>query len=197
MPVASPIDWLKVENGLSDWVETATGISTIWSDAGAPQPPYPYAVLNVIGGPDPAGAPGSARRSVDSDGNLLLTTVHQNEITVSVQINVGRDANGNAPGPEKHARNLLHRAQVGLSMERFCQALSASGLGTLDVGAINEFDLNINQEWVRRSQMDVTFMVKSEVTEPFDYVETVELSGTFPDADSSLSFTDDTIGPAP
>lgn len=50
--VASPVTWVDVQQGLLDWVKTASGLSTVyWVGQDVPQQAYPYATLAILSGP--------------------------------------------------------------------------------------------------------------------------------------------------
>lgn len=182
-----PIDWKTVENALLNWFDESTDlVCVIWGDQDAPQPKYPYGVLSIIAGPTKIGAADELRQRVLAPlpngpaAPLLpieIQAVGPREMTVSCQVNVG-PPDDQEPG--QHSRSQMAAAQSALSLPSFSDKLKAAGLAVIEELPIGEFNVQIADLWVSRSQMDVRFGLSSCVVEKSPVIETVEITAGDP-----------------
>lgn len=171
--IENPIDWPEIESALHRWFAESTGVQIIWANQDATQPAYPYGTLNVISGPTKIGGV-DENRCVIRDGQAILQTLGQREITVSCQLNVGKP---NTHNPEMHSRALMSRAQSALDMQSFRAELRAAGLSVIEEQAPANFDLQVADKWISRTQMDVRFHITICIEEDIDTIETVSYTG--------------------
>lgn len=179
------IDWQDVEDALHRWFVDSTDLQcVIWGDQDAPQPPYPYGVITIIAGPTKIGGIDETRQEPIADPlpaapsfPIELLKVGPREITLSCQINVGPPDDQN---PSENSRTLMSAAQAALGLPSFTNPLREAGLAVIEELPIGEFNIQIADIWVSRSQMDVRFGLTSSVREESPIIETVEITAGDP-----------------
>lgn len=180
-----PIDWEDVENALHRWFSDSTDLScVIWGNQDAPQPPYPYGVITIIAGPTKVGGIDETRQEPVADPlpaapafPIELLKVGPREITLSCQINVGPPDD---QSPANNSRSMMSAAQAALGLPSFTDPLREAGLAVIEELPIGEFNIQIADIWVSRSQMDVRFGLTSSVREESPIIETVEITAGDP-----------------
>lgn len=188
------MDWATIQNALIAWFAAASGLTTIWANQNAPQPAYPYAVLNIISGPVVLGID-ETRATVDAADppppagqEIILETCGPRELTVSCQVLSSSDT------PPNDARSLLTAAQAALRQIGMTEALNAAGLGVQQADAVMSIPNIANGRWLSRAAMDVRFNAWSSVTERTGYIQTTEAQATFTKEDGTSTTTTETFG---
>jgi len=193
MPAPSPIAWDDVEDAIYDWFVAATGLATIWSEQDAPQPPYPYASLNITSGPTKVAGLDETRTTYDV-GQLLgqeigIETAGLREITLSCQIHARQlDAT-----PANHPRNLMSRAQSSLGMESFLSGLRVAGLSVIEEGPVQNVSEVVEDTWITRAMMDVRFGLAASVEERVGYIKDTEVKPILKKPDGTTMVDDDLL----
>lgn len=179
MSALAPIDWETIEDAIQSWFVEATGLDAVnWANQDAPQPPYPYAILNVVSGPTKVGGEDEVRTSTPLPSPaapippVLAEYCGPREMTVSCQVSVGQPFDG---VPSAHARALASAAQAALGMDGVRDKLRAAGLSVIQELPVQSFDVQIADVWVARSSMDVRFGLASSVEEKVQAIELVHI----------------------
>lgn len=179
MPVASPIAWQTIRDGLYDAVNGATGWTTIWSDQDAPQPAYPYITMRIISGPLKLSEQDDVRQSFDAGQPLGeeigRSTGGMREITVSIQAFQRQSSST----PSTSAMDALTRLQGALGMATYLTALRTAGLSVVEVGTVQNVSTEVDDSWSDRAAMDVRGRLAASVTERGGYIDTTEISPTY------------------
>ena len=155
-PAVQPINWRLIRDTLWQWFSEAAGVDTIWEDQAAPQPPYPYASLNILPGATDFGALDETR--IQTDGSIWL--VGPRDFVLSCQIHVGPTASDD---PFCDARIRADSAVACLAVPEFQYALRQANIGLRERGQVQMLDLEIGAEWIKRSQVDLRFGTMSVV----------------------------------
>jgi len=134
-------------DALRQWVETETGLTTIWLHPNAPRPARPYAAVQVI----------SSRRlhlpyCSKPNANGEATIESQREITLGVQIH------GAADSPDPRSAFILAEA-LRDSLERTdaTSYLHANGWAFRDVELLTDAPELTGTHWQPRAVFDVRF----------------------------------------
>lgn len=199
-PIPSPIPWQTVEDALYDWFNGVTGLATIWSEQDAPQPPYPYASINVIAGPTKVAGQDEQRITYDggqpAGQEVGIEVAGLREMTLSCQIHVRQqDAT-----PANHARDLMSRAQSSLGLPSVLSALQVAGLSVIEEGPVQNVSQVIEDTWIARAMMDVRFGLASSVEERTGYIAEVEADPLYKKPDGTTAVDPElhqkfTVGP--
>jgi len=153
-----PVDWATIRNGLKAWFSDASGLDTIWGNQAAPQLPYPYASINIIG-PGPTNFGVHAHEGWTEDGELQI--IRQGEFVLSCQIHVGPpdnvefDCDGWAVG---------QGVVASLDLPDVVQQFREVGLALRSREDPQDITLVIGSEWISRTRFDLRFGYTSVMT---------------------------------
>lgn len=184
-PVPSPIAWQTVEDALYDWINGVTGLAAIWAEQDAPQPPYPYASINITAGPTKVAGQDEQRITYDGGQPLGqeigIEVAGLRELTLSCQIHVRQlDAT-----PSSHARDLMTRAQSSLGLPSVIAALAVAGLSVIEEGPVQNVSEVVEDTWISRAMMDVRFGLAASVEERTGYIKDVEMDPLYKKPDGA------------
>lgn len=156
-----------IRQGALSWISTSTGITTIWANANAPRPNYPYATVNIISGPTPRQSLWNT--NLNSAGD---TTTRDCLAEMVFSINIFSDSHQ----PATHAQRYAQLAIGDLQTRTRRDALCAAGLlGVINIPTLNNFDFSDDgNNYITRAQFDVTVVVQAVVTEADTFIETFE-----------------------
>lgn len=198
MAVQTVIDWATIRDAIYDWFFAATELPTIWADQDAPQALYPYATLNVVGGPRRIGGKDNIIRTTDLGQvgeEVELSHEGPRLFTVGCQIHVGQstDANGirQEPSPASNARALMSTAEAALEFETARQLFKDAALAFVRTFSVQSLDVVIAGEFISRVQMDVEFATKLKAVERVTFIEKIEITGTFEPPEGPPTFDED------
>jgi len=189
-PIVEPTPWRDIDDAIHAWFAESTGLQAIWANQDAPQPDWPYGILNRIVGSTKVGQDG-VRYSIEGD-RVDATFCGLRQFTVSCQIDLGPI--GQCRGLDANA--VLSAAQMALkfpgTLERF-RAVDIACFG--DNNPINQFDVVVGDVWNSRAQMDLDFYTAANVTEKgVDAFESVNISSDIQGLDPSLNLDDENFG---
>lgn len=186
--ISQPIAWQTVEDALATWVITVLGIEVAWANQAEPQPPYPFAMLNIAG-PGVIGVGDEMRTREKSAPDTWESEARgQREITVSVQIDVGPLEGNN---PLAHARHLATQLVASLSLETFWRPLDAAGLSVIGPLPVTDLSLVVANRFTDRKLLEIRMGLASSVTEDIDVIEKTTIDGTVSKVDGNTL----TVGP--
>lgn len=169
-----PIDMEAFENAVHAWFHDAVGITTIWASMSAPQPVYPYGSLAITSGPIPRSPSWEQREALDL--NRPLGQEVEQEVcvpcsfVVSCQAYVGQPE---ARDPRQKASVYLQAALARLALPSVQAELRAAGLAVLRTGSVLILDQLIEDAWVSRASLDVTFGATLSLKEYIGFIEHV------------------------
>jgi hypothetical protein len=188
-----PLDWQTVDRALKDWLEGAipTLRGVIWAKQGAPQPGYPYGVLDRSGTIE-EGTLDETRTSTDLNKPLQqeieLLTTGPREFVLSIAVLTGVCQGGFASNAK--AVDLLTSAQSSLGKRSVLDALAVAGIAIIERLQVLDTSAVINGQWVSQASMDVRLRVTSCMTERTGYIDKVKVSSTFGNASPSINLDD-------
>jgi hypothetical protein len=189
MPVASPIAWTTIHDALHDWLSGALGIATIWAEQDAEQPPYPFAVLNIVAGPTKVAGQDEQRITFDggqpAGEEVGIEVAGLREITVSCQVLAAASSTTAPQDQSRVARDLLSRAQSSLVLPTVIEALRVAGLAVIEEGAVQNVSEVVEDSWIGRASMDVRFWVAASIEERTGYIKDVEVEHTYDKPDGT------------
>lgn len=177
MTVDAPINMETFTEAIHNWYSTATGIETIWADQSAPRPEYPYAALNIISGPLTESPVWEQRHTYDAtrpNGEQIVW-----ESCVPCTFVIGTQVYVTVPDsrdPFYNATQYAARAQAALSVPAYRVDFAAASIAVVDKGTVTNIDEVIDDAYVSRSSMDVTFRAALSVTSYDQWIETVGLN---------------------
>lgn len=176
--------WEDIQNAIAEWACGATGLTWVWADQKAPQPPYPYGLLNVIAGLTKIGGLDEQRVVENGDETELIHTGPR-EFTVSFQVQVG------LPEADEDARvfaeNYLATLMATTSFESAKVIFRRANISVVEELPIQSLDLVIATETVSRASMDIRFQTQSALREVIVPLEQVQIqSGSFLPSGQSL-----------
>ncbi len=191
MTLDNPIDMQTFEDAVHEWFSEAIECQAIWAQQSAPRPSYPYGVLNIISGPIPASSAWENKASTD------LTRARGTEIkfetrvpctfVISCQVHVvGADGRN----PDVYARTLVIRALARLKLITVRDIFRTANIAVQGTGPVTNISAIVNDGYVSRSGVDVTFNASLSLDEYIGYIKTVEVESVSP---SNLNI-DMTIG---
>lgn len=193
MTVQVAVDIEAIQDAIQDWFSTATELETIWDDQDQPQPPYPYAGLDIISGPRRIGGRDDKINTTDLakvGEEVEICHIGDRHLVVSCQIHVGpkKDQSGTfqEPAPNCNARALMASADAQLELERTKTLFRNATLAFVRSQDPISLDLPIAGQIVSRVQMDVEFATKSRVVERETFIEDVGITGTFEGAGTPI-----------
>lgn len=187
--IDAPINMSDFEDAVHTWFVNATGLQTIWTNQSAPRPDYPYASLNVTAGPLPVSPIWELRDST----NLSRPAGQEIEFigcvpctfTISCQTYVVLDA---ANDPNYNALDYMVRAHGALSLPSFLSALETAQISVVDRGQVGGLPEEIvNDAYVSRSNLDVTFGASLNAKEYAGYISQVQIINTAWNIDKIIS----------
>lgn len=190
MTVQVAVDWRSIQDALYAWATEHSGnIPWIWAHQDAPQPPYPFGVLDIPSGGMPLGIDEQRFNA----GSESTSVVGLRSFTLSLMVSVGQPAADNSPNED--ARALLSVLQATLQLPRVLEQFRAANFSVTGTAMIQQFDQVVADAWISRSVMDLTCQTASCVVEAgSDWFDRVELSSDYPNADDSLDMVNVEIG---
>ena len=170
----APIDLEVFENAVHKWFANATGLTVIWQTMAAPQPCYPYGSLQITSGPTPA-APQWEQRTYTELSNMAGEEVATEVVipcsfVVSCQAYVGQPE---ARCPHKKALYYLTVAQSSLSLPSVLAEFRSKQISVIRPDTVQNIDELIEDAYVSRASMDVTFGASLNLVEYTTYIQTV------------------------
>ncbi len=189
--LADPIDLRVFEDAVYTWFAAAIEADAIWAQQSAPRPDYPYGVLNIISGPTPASS--AWEEKLTTDLTRVGTEVNINvrvpcTLTVSCQAHVNLN---DSLDPEAYARTLVARAQARLNLTTVREAFRVANISVQSTGPVTNISAIVNDAYVSRAGIDVTFNAALSLDEYIGYIKTVEVESVAPsDLDIVMSIGD-------
>ena len=191
-PIVEPTPWRDIDNAIHAWFAESTGLQVIWANQDAPQPDWPYGLLNRIVGGTKVGQDG-VRYSVDvPTGRLDATFCGLRQFTVSCQIDLGPI--GKCKGFDAMA--VMAAAQMALKFPATLDRFRGIDIACFnDNEPINQFDVVVGDTWNSRAQMDLDFYTSANVTETdVDAFDSVNISSDIAGLEPSLNLDDENFG---
>jgi hypothetical protein len=168
------IDLEAFDNTIQGWFKNATGLQTIWRRQSAPMPPYPFAALMRTVGPTPKAPQWELRTSTNlsrpQGQEIQMDVGVPCSIVVSCQVYVCMT---DARNPNVNAAVYAARAQSTLSLPSVLAVLRAAGISIVRPGEVQNIDELIEDAYVSRANLDVTFGATLSLTEFATYIERV------------------------
>ena len=192
-PLPSPaVDWKAIQDGIHRWCCSSTGLEWVWADQKAPQPLYPYGLLNVVSGLTKVGGL-DERRTRCENGRIEQIITGPRYFTISFQVQVGLPSSDN--DARVFAESYLATLQASVLLESSRQILKRSNIAVVEELPIQSLDLVIATETVSRAAMDIRFVTQSCLVEEIPAIDVVRIeSGKFPPSDQSVDGTEFDIG---
>lgn len=160
-----------MSDAIRDWVETETGLTTIWLHPNAPRPDRPYAGLQIISSTR-LGEP--VRGPVNDEGESELEM--QREIVVSVNIYESADN----PDP-RSAFNRATDLRDSLDAVTVLEDLSADGWAYRGAELLTDTPQALETGWEPRATFDVRFGITKTRLDDLGLVERVIYDGEIED----------------
>lgn len=155
-----PIQWEQIENTLHDWFSKYADVIAIWGSQDAPQPAYPYGTLEIIDGPHALGSMAEQQIEIDDPENKVTTRYfRQLQFTVRGEVH----ACPNTAGTITEARRRLSEAQAALELPQVHEVMFAAGIVLEDEGTIQTVNFTLEDTWINRCVLDLTFRVVSHI----------------------------------
>lgn len=177
--IDAPINMEEFENAIHKWFTDATGLTTVWTQQGAPQPEYPFGTLEITSGPSQASPLWDYETDFDETRppgkEVRFVTCVPCTFNISCQVFVGMPEGRD---PNKNAMQYLSRAKAALQLPSFRDELAAKNIASLFAGSVQNIGELIEDSWVSRANMDVTFGASLSVEEFMGYIDKVEISKT-------------------
>jgi hypothetical protein len=165
--------WAQIEQALRAWIMTTTGLhdsKVIFADQDAPRPVSgPFATIKGRLSRTRIGAFDEEAASEDDDSDIIRT--QRRRLTVSINL-IGTDA-----------LSLADDASDGLDRYDVREALDAVGLAVIDPGDVRDLTGLIETRHEERGQFDAVFHMVSQTTETVGWIEIVEGTATYTDAE--------------
>ena len=174
--IAAPIDMEVIENAIHAWFYGSMDIEVIWQNQSAPRPEYPYGSLLIISGPTATSPMVETRHeylpSQPSGEELEITACVPCQFVVSCQTYVSLEDSRN---PNYNARSYLNKALGALGLPSYLASLCAAKVSVIDKNLMAGIDAVINDAFVSRAAMEITFGSPINAQEYATYIESVEL----------------------
>ena len=164
-------------DAIRQWVETETGLTTIWLHPNAPRPDRPYAGLQIISSTR-LGEP--VRGPVDDQGESELQM--QREIVVSVNIYESAD-NADPRSALETATDLRDSLEAVTVLE----PLSLDGWAYRGVELLTDTPQALETGWEPRATFDVRFGTTKTRIDDLGLVEEVVYDGELDDRDFTFT----------
>ncbi len=171
-----PCDWRAIENALSSWVRTASGLDTAhvyFGDQNGPQPATGVFITIRLGDIVPLGAYDSIDFSNQNLGapngtEIELRTFAPRSFTVSLQcFSAVTVTPGAVPATGK---DILGKVQNALGLESVRYALNAAGLVPYDIGTVQNVSALLETAFEGRANLDVLFYTTDDISEFVGYI---------------------------
>lgn len=179
MTVNRPIDLEVFQDAVHSWFSGSTGLFTVWRRQNAPQPSYPFAALQITTGPTPLAPQWEQRFSTNLSrplGQEVQTIVCVPcSMVVSCQAYVDTS---DARDPNYSAVMYIARAQSALSLPSYLAALRADNISVISPGVVQNIDELIEDAFVSRANLDVTFGTTLTLEEYTGFIEKVHATST-------------------
>lgn len=174
-----PVDWATIKHGLKAWFADVSGLETIWGQQAAPQQPYPYASINIIGG-GPNQFNGRAYEGYTDDGDLEITK--QGEFVLSCQVHVGPTDNVE---PDCDGWAIGQSVVASLDLPDVIEDFRGAGLALRAREQPQNLSIVVGSEWISRTRFDLRFGYASKMTKDntlrlrtVGYFDKIEISST-------------------
>lgn len=186
----NPTPWRDIDDAIHDWFATSTGLATIWANQDAPQPPWPYGILNRISVAK-VGQDGVRYETIDDRVDAHFCGLRS--FVVSCQIDLG--PLGQRQGIDALA--VMGAAQMALALPEYRERFRAVDIAPFDDNEpIQDFDVVVGDVWISRAQMDIGFYTTANVTERgVDAFESVNITSHLdPEVPPSVDLDDENFG---
>ena len=170
MTMQDPINLEAFENAVHKWFTDASGLFTAWRHQGAPQPTPPFGTLHTMTGPTPLATKWEVRR--DYDVHRALGQEIRITYCVPCRLTVSCQAYTKVP---EDASVYTMRAQAALNTLAVQDQFRIANIAVERHEAIRDIDVIINETWMSRSNIDVSFAATMEFYEYEGYIETVNV----------------------
>lgn len=155
-----------VAQELIAWACDQTGITWAWANQDAPQPAYPFGLMNIISGLNQIGTD-----EFRFDGDEKLCHYGVREFTLQIDIMVDKDANGSMLCDD-NARGLMANLQASLRLLATKSRFKNANIAVIDDGqSILNLDENVADRWIGRAQMDLRFQTTTTIEEEVGYFD--------------------------
>lgn len=173
-----PVDWKVIEDAFYDWITGEIAVGFIWENQNAPQPPYPY-VSGLITSIVPEGGVKEQRHQFDAAAaageEITIATCGTFTFTLTLQAHV--DADSGAYDPRVNAQALATRLQWSLQKGATALIFSTANLAVIAELAQSDLSLVINEEWISRASLDISFRATAVVSETTTFIDKVSGQG--------------------
>jgi hypothetical protein len=170
------LSWPTLQNAIVAWVNTTTGLQTMWENQRDPQLPRPFATVRISSPPKRLGCLDAVVISTDLTqvGAEIQQTVRgQREMTVTVHC-ISPNTTGAGTAME-----YASAAMVGLSLPSQIANLYAAGLSIVDFsGQVDATDTE-GASFVSHSFFDVRFAMVDDAAENTGYISEVDITPTY------------------
>lgn len=159
------------------WVEAAVpGLTVIDGEqvsASAPRPPMPYAEILIVSSTPISGTPfESTSDEPDADDPNLTTLYRSHKRNGVARIDIfGNDA--------MTSTQIISELQLSIRRLVIRDILRAGGMVLRWLGSLTNIPTLRNTNWEDRSQADFQFRVVDSETEPYPWIETVNITPTY------------------
>lgn len=189
------MDWSTFNNAVQSWFATATGLTCIWANQGAPRPAFPYGVMNIIAHRNIAQKSVAYTYDEEADpGEDINVAINRHMVvTVSCEVLAKPSTQGQSLSHSTNAAYYISLAEDSLSKDSALSLLRASNIAYIDNEAPADLSGLVAGEMVSRCKMDVHFNAVSITTDTaISWINTVAISGDFDH--SAVDFNDDEFG---
>jgi hypothetical protein len=183
----SAIDWATIKNGLWAYCVDVSNITWIWSNQDAPQPPYPYGVLDIPTGGD----------TVQQDELRFYPDTEETHAVGLRSFNVTLQVNVGPPDARNHSRDgraILSDLQAAFRLPRRAEQLKAAGVSIYNESTITQLSLVVADTWISRAELGLECYAGScSIEAASDFFNRVKLSSDYTNASDDLNLTDKEI----
>jgi hypothetical protein len=185
--VSSSADWSAIEAALAKWAGDASGLTAIWANQNAGQPPGDYVLLSMDG-PLPVGRDG-VRYVTDLERpagqEVESRVVGERECHLLVQAFTEATLGGTA------ANRVIARLQLALTLPSVVELLAAAGISVFDIGPIQNLPGLLEADIQGRASMRVRFYFRDSVSEFGPFIGSVETTATIDAVETTITVDSD------
>lgn len=151
-----------IEDAIYTWIQGETGTTTIFAYPDAPRPSTPYTLINFI--------TTVQLGEKETDSTLLpdnsIDNIYSipNEITLSI--------NCYYDNAFQTANNIIDSIDKVTVQDQ----LQAAGLGFINATTVTKAPVIIHKQWEERARFDISFMLRSEITENIETIQKIEVT---------------------
>jgi len=188
--VARSIDWDAIQAAVYGWASDASGVQFVWANQDAPQPDYPYGLLNRTLGPVQVGH--DERKWDAANEKFVVSGIRR--FTVSAM--VSDVTNSTTPSLSDAPVSLLSDMMSSLYSPSVIEAFRLAGIAVTNAPQVLDVSIAIGAQWVRRSQMEIIFGTTSAIEQTaFDYFNKVQInSGDIIGASTAIDIANEIFG---